>query len=43
MTYHEGKEKVHGLILDGNVGKRVLGRAAQWYVDCYASTSCLLV
>lgn len=32
MTYHEGKEKVHGLILDGDVGKRVLGRAAQWWV-----------
>lgn len=30
MTYHEGKEKVHGLILDGDVGKSVLARAAQW-------------
>lgn len=33
MTYHEGKEKVHGLILDGKVGKSVLARAAQWYVN----------
>ena len=32
MTYHENKEKVHGLVLDGGVGKSVLGRAAQWYV-----------
>ena len=30
MTYHEGKEKVHGLILDGDVGKSILARAAQW-------------
>eukprot|EP00956_Cyclotella_meneghiniana_P012991 scaffold18576_cov51-Cyclotella_meneghiniana.AAC.5 len=29
MAYHEGKEKVHGMILDGSVGKSVLARAAQ--------------
>ena len=31
MTYHEGKEKVHGLVLDGATGKSILTRAAQWY------------
>ncbi|KAL7473244.1 hypothetical protein ACHAXS_013676 [Conticribra weissflogii] len=30
MTYHEGKEKVHGLVLNGSKGKSVLSRAAQW-------------
>ena len=30
MTYHEGKEKVHGLTLDEAKGKSVLSRAAQW-------------
>jgi len=39
MTYHEGKEKVHGLILDGVVGKRVLGRAAQWWVPYHTTAS----
>lgn len=29
MTYHEGKEKVHGLTLDKTKGKSVLSRAAQ--------------
>ena len=32
MAYHEGKEKVHGMILDGSIGKSVLARAAQWCV-----------
>ena len=32
MTYHEGKEKVHGLVLNGETGKTVLARAAQWCV-----------
>eukprot|EP00571_Detonula_confervacea_P002067 CAMPEP_0172324518 /NCGR_PEP_ID=MMETSP1058-20130122/51563_1 /TAXON_ID=83371 /ORGANISM="Detonula confervacea, Strain CCMP 353" /LENGTH=302 /DNA_ID=CAMNT_0013040813 /DNA_START=86 /DNA_END=994 /DNA_ORIENTATION=+ len=29
MTYHEGKEKVHGLLLDEAKGKSILARAAQ--------------
>lgn len=33
MTYHEGKEKVHGLALDEAKGKTILARAAQWYVS----------
>ena len=32
MTYHEGKEKVHGLVLSGDTGKSILARAAQWCV-----------
>lgn len=30
MTYHEGKEKVHGIVMDGKGGKSLLSRAAQW-------------
>ena len=30
MTYHEEKEKVHGLTLDKAKGKSILARAAQW-------------
>ena len=30
MTYHEGKEKVHGIVMDGKRGKSLLSRAAQW-------------
>jgi len=30
MTYHEGKEKVHGLTLYKGKGSSILERAAQW-------------
>lgn len=30
MTYHEGKENVHGLTLDKAKGSSILERAAQW-------------
>jgi transcriptional accessory protein Tex/SPT6 len=30
MTYHEGKDKVHGFVIDGKKGKTLLSRAAQW-------------
>ena len=30
MTYHEGKEKVHGIVMDGKKGRNLLSKAAQW-------------
>ena len=30
MTYHEGKENVHGIVMDGKKGKSLLSKAAQW-------------
>ena len=30
MTYHEGKEKVHGIVMDGKKGRSLLSKAAQW-------------
>lgn len=30
MTYHEGKENVHGIVMDGKKGKNLLSKAAQW-------------
>lgn len=30
MTYHEGKENVHGIVMDGKKGRSLLSRAAQW-------------
>jgi len=32
MTYHEGKDKTHGLIMLGKDSLDVLERAKQWYV-----------
>ncbi|KAL7430680.1 hypothetical protein ACHAXM_003123 [Skeletonema potamos] len=29
MTYHEGKENVHGIVMDGKKGRSLLSRAAQ--------------
>jgi len=29
MTYHEGKEKVHGIVMDGKKGRNLLSKAAQ--------------
>lgn len=30
MTYHEGKDNVHGIVMEGEKGKRLLAKAAQW-------------
>ncbi len=30
MTYHEGKENVHGIVMDGKKGRNLLSKAAQW-------------
>ena len=30
MTHHEGKEKVHGIAIDGKKGRSLLSRAAEW-------------
>ncbi len=30
MTYHEGKENIHGIVMDGKKGRNLLSKAAQW-------------
>ena len=30
MTYHEGKDNVHGIVMEGEKGKSLLAKAAQW-------------